>query len=105
MNELTTVPYSVRKQLDELRSIQAQGRTSEAASFARQIAVELARTSPELCVLVLTSIHGFTELSVCESETTMTEKVVPRKLFGREISYKVEQLATNTKREKTWRLR
>jgi hypothetical protein len=90
MNELTTLPTSVRLHLERANTLASQSRGNEATAAFSSAAVTLARTNPELCGLLVAAALGFTELTVTQTdthkETTRTAKRVMGVKYGEDVS-------------------
>lgn len=66
--EVVTFPASVQRRLDQAQALLRQDRPSEALSALQQAGAELARTAPELFVLLVASQMGITKITVEEAE-------------------------------------
>ncbi|MBA4293190.1 hypothetical protein C0431_09485 [bacterium] len=78
MKELTSLPASVRYQLSKAENLTAQGRPAEAQNALAEAIVTLAKTSPELCGLLLAMHAGKKRLTLTqvqeEKRTTTSER-------------------------------
>ncbi|MGV3615296.1 MAG: hypothetical protein ACO1SV_08175 [Fimbriimonas sp.] len=96
MNDLSTLPASVRYQLERAQNLVQQDRPQEAQSLFREAATTLARTNPELCGALMASSLGYTELTLSQtdqwSETTKTDKHLLGVRYGHNV-----KTVTNTK--------
>lgn len=73
MKELATLPTSIRQRLELAETLTQQNRPEEAKSVLGQAALELAKTAPELCALVLAAACGAKSVAgrIQERKTTM----------------------------------
>ena len=104
VNELSNLPYSVRQQMEQAKTLASQSRNGEAQTFVKQAATELARTKPELCALVVAAHYGYTQLTSREVEITEGYEVTPTRFLGIETGKRIRPVTTTTVKEKTWRL-
>jgi hypothetical protein len=103
MNDLSNLPYSARKQLEDARRLAEQDRP-EVNSAIRHAAAELARSKPEVCALVIAAQQGYTELTLTETEVTYGYQVIPKVFLGIDMGSSVKQVKTTRVLEKHWRL-
>lgn len=78
--DVVSFPASIQRRLDQAQALLRQGRASEALSALQQAGAELARSSPELFVLVVASQMGLRRITFEEHEanahTLRTERYV-----------------------------
>lgn len=58
MNELATLPASIRQRLEMAQSLADRGRTAEAHGAYSEVLAVLARSSPDLCAVLLATLMG-----------------------------------------------
>lgn len=88
-NEIISLPASVRNRLEQAETLVELGRPQEAQTILQQIGQELAKSHPELLVLLAATQMGKSRLSVehfeSNSETVETEHRFMGLRYGSEI--------------------
>lgn len=82
MTESHSVPTSIRTRLEQARALHEQDRPREAEVLFRDTCVELARTHPELCALIMSAKLGYPEIIAIVEEVTTEMRYVERNFFG-----------------------
>lgn len=102
MKELATLPASIRERLEKARSLAHEGTFDDAQQLAQSAIRELARTSPELCGLLLAVQAGYIGISwETVEEHTIMERV-EYKIFG--IPVKTEWVPVTDRNKTTKKL-
>lgn len=104
MNELATLPASIRQRLELAQTLASQNRPQEAANVLSQVGAELARTHPELCALIAAAQMGYTRIDSIHSERTTGYERVEYKLFGFPIAEEWVPVTTTKTVMKSYRL-
>lgn len=101
MNDLTTLPSSVRYQLERAHEYAENGQMQAAERTVRDAVVTLASTNPELCGLLIALHLGYTDLTLThtdeQTETTRTSKYAFGIRYGEDV-VTVTKSKTTTKR-------
>ena len=71
MNDITTLPTSVRHRMEEAERLASSGRAAEAQQLAREAGRTLATTYPEACAVILAAEYGYRGLAATVTETTI----------------------------------
>lgn len=82
MKELATLPSSIRQRLELAETLTQQNRPDEAKSVLAQAALELAKSAPELCALVLAAACGAKGVAGRIQERKMTMERVQTNFLG-----------------------
>lgn len=96
MNDLATLPLSVRQQLERASQVPARVQPDDPRTAVQAVLRELAGKQPELCALLLASQMGYHELSVSQSEWSSNTERIDRRAFGFNIG--VDETTTITER-------
>lgn len=100
MNDLTTLPSSVRYQLERAHEYAENGQMQAAERAVRDAMVALAHSSPDLCALLIAAYLGYAEITVDHIEKNVEETTTGKYLLG--IRY-AEVVTTVTKTKTTSR--
>lgn len=107
MNEITSVPNSLRQQINNAQNLlaqsekaQCQGNTELAVVRAREglkVLRQISRQNPELGALLVAAEHGYTGIELTQVERIDSYEVLERKFLG--ISMGSEVVPTTTIKE------
>ncbi len=103
MNQLESLPTSIRERLELARTLQSNGDQRSADSVLQQAVVELARTQPEMCALLLSANLGYQGISATVVERTTV--MIPRPITFCGFNVGEEWVALTTTKETTKHLR
>lgn len=95
MNELASLPTSIRQRLEQAQAMLADNQQNTAQqATAQQLVAEAVRTlassNPELCALLIAGHMGFRGFAGSRTLTKVTTKEIPRKLWGFDFGHDVE---------------
>jgi len=104
MNELATVPTSLRQRLELAQRLFEDNHVEEGQQLLAQAHLELARMQPELCALIMAAQRGFRgiEATTVNEVTTMTR--VQKTFFGLPLGEVWEPVTTTTVTKRTLKL-
>lgn len=82
MNEIVSVPLSVRHQLERARNLIDNGRSGEAENVLKEAGMALARTNPELAALLVATQLGYREITATVTETSSQTTHTDKRFLG-----------------------
>lgn len=104
MTDIVTVPKSILQRLEQVQSLASQNRMPEANQALGQALVEIARSQPELCALVLANQLGHRQLSLQQTVQQVDTYVTDRQIFGLTYGKDVKTVRSTTTTTRTMRL-
>lgn len=96
MNDLSTLPASVRYQLEQAQNLAEQNRPYEAQSALARAATTLAQQNPQLCGALIAATLGYTDLTLTETQIDSQTTRTDRHAFGVRYGHDVKTV-TNTR--------
>lgn len=94
-NELPALPGSIRQRLARVQNLLAEGRPQEAETQMRNVEAELARSHPELFVLLIANSRGYRGIRFTSSEYRSGIEKVKREWFGKSFGEAVIPYCTS----------
>lgn len=82
MRELATLPTSIRQRLEMASSLMDQNRPNEAETVLRQAGMEMARSNPELCALIMVALQGHRGFTSTTVEVRESVERIEHKFLG-----------------------
>ena len=82
MTELTSLPVSVRQHIEAAQTLALQNRVPEAQDLIRTAIVELSKTQPRECALLVAGLLGHQGIQCVRSVSKTTTHLVEHKIFG-----------------------
>lgn len=82
MNELVSIPGSIRQRIEHAQRLLEQDRPKEAESQLRAAELELARSSPELYAVLAAMNRGYRGMEVSQTEYTRNHYKVEHRFLG-----------------------
>jgi hypothetical protein len=105
MTDINTVPRSILQRLEQVQSLASQQRMPEAGNALAQTLVEIARTQPELCAVMMAAQLGYREISFQQTVRTTNRSSTDKSIFGITYGQDNYMTTTSTTTTKTVRLR
>ena len=100
---IVSFPASVQRRLDRAQALLRQDRPDEALSALQQAGAELARTAPELFVLLVAAQMGMRRIAFEEQESNVHTVRTDR--YGLGVRYGRDETTTTDTRTKTRTIR
>ncbi|MBS1722964.1 MAG: hypothetical protein JSS66_08440 [Armatimonadetes bacterium] len=80
--ELATVPRSLRERLEQVQALVSQGRPAEAETQLRAAETELARSRPDLYMILQAIRHGYRGIQFEDAEYNTYMQRVEKRWWG-----------------------
>lgn len=82
MNELVSLPGSIRQRIEHAQRLLEQGRPQEAATQMQSAELELAKSSPELFAILTALNKGYRGIRATQTEYSTTHFKVEHRFLG-----------------------
>lgn len=104
MTDIVTVPKSILQRLEQVQTLNSQHRGAEANSVLAQTLVEIARSNPELCAVLIAAQMGHRQITLQQTVQSSTMVTSDRRIFGLTYGQDIKRTTTTTTTTRTIRL-
>ncbi len=114
MNEITSVPNSLKQQMERAQNLlaqseraQSQGNSELAVVRAREgmkVLRQISRNNPELGALLVAAEHGYTGIEYTEMERIQSYEIIKKEFMGMSFGSEIVPTTSITERKRIVKL-